>query len=284
MLAAGLTLVLAAPASASFHLATVNEVMTSTGGDTGKRFVEMLDTAGEPFPVGFGPYKLISYDQAGAVQGSQTLSTPLPTTPFLVSTPAADVALGATGDQVLTIPLPQASGAVCFAHGATDEKVNCMAWGAFSGSGFPGVTGAAPADGQSLQSCPSGTVVAAPTPKTANSCSAGGGGTKDTKKPHATLTAATQKLGAVLTSGYKLKVKSNEKGKARVQLLRQGKVIRTSTKSLSAGVAKAFTLTLPKATKTALADRRSATFTLKIRVTDVAGNVRNVTRPLTLRR
>jgi hypothetical protein len=281
-------LALAGPAQASFHLTTVNEVMTSTGGDANRRFVELLDPAGEPFPVTFGPYRLVAYDASGTAvpSGSQSVNTPLPARPFLLSTPAADMALGTTGDQALTIPLPQAGGAVCFENGTPSSKVHCMAWGSFSGSGFPGVKGAAPADGQSLQICSSGTAVAAPTPKAANSCTGGGGGggTTDTTKPTAKLTTASQKLGAVLRSGYKLKVKSNEKGKARAQLVRQGKVLRTVTKSLSANVAKSFTLTVPLATKLALAHATKATFTVKLRVTDVAGNVRNVTRPVTVRR
>jgi hypothetical protein len=291
-------LALPASAHASFHQAIVNEVLTSIGGDTTKQFVEMYDPFGEPFPATSGPYHLVSYDSAGTVQQTQTLNTPLPSTPFLVSTPQADAALGTSGNQALTISLPQGAGAVCFTHGATDAKVHCMKWGAFTAANFPGVSGAAPDDGKSLQNCDTGAVVAAPTPKAANSCSAGGGGggtgtgggggtggsTTDTTKPRATLSAKVQKLGAVLAFGYRFKVKSNEKGGARAQLLRKGKVLMTSTKSLTAGVFKAFSLRPPKETRDALKLKRSATFVLKIRVTDAAGNVRNVTRTLRLTR
>src|SRR4051794_10653040 len=100
-----LALAVPAAANASFHLTQVNEVMTSTGGDTNKRFVELLDSAVEPFPAATGPYHLLSYDAAGAVLGTQTVNTPLPTTPFLLSTPEADAALGVSGNQALTIPL-----------------------------------------------------------------------------------------------------------------------------------------------------------------------------------
>lgn len=296
-------LAFAAPAQATFHLAVVNEVMTSMGGDPSARFVEMLDSAGEPFPAPSGPYHLISYDAAGNMQGTQTLNTPLPTTPFLVSTPQADAALGTSGNQTLTIPLPQAGGALCFTHGPTDDKVNCMRWGTFTASGFPGSSGAAPGDGQSLQNCSAGAVVNAPTPKAANNCSTGtpgggggggggtggggggtGGSTTDTTKPRATLSAKVQKLGAVLASGYKFRVKSNEKGRARAQLLRKGKVVASATKSLVAAVAKSFSLRPRRSTRIALANARSATFVLKVRVTDAAGNVRNITRTVTVRR
>src|SRR6185312_2033513 len=100
-------------------------------------------------------------------------------------------------------------GAVCFTHGATDAKVHCMKWGAFTGASFPGVSGAAPDDGKSLQNCSTGAVVAAPTPKAANSCSTGGtgggtgGSTTDTTKPRATFSAKVQRLGAVLALGYR---------------------------------------------------------------------------------
>jgi hypothetical protein len=112
----------------------------------------------------------------------------------------------------------------------------------------------------------------------------GGGGAVDKTKPKGTLTTATQKLGAVLKSGYKLKLKSNEKGKARVQLVRGTKVLRTVTKSLKANVKKSFVLTVPSATKTALKTKQSAKFTVKVRLTDAAGNVRNIVRTVNVKK
>jgi hypothetical protein len=290
-LAALLVLAMAAPAAqATYHLNHVNEVGLSVGG---AQFVETLDP-GEPFPVVFAPYKLIVYTASGSEVGQQTLeATALAnrSTPVLIADQAT--VGGQARDIALTAgPLPAEGQACFFGNGS---NVHCMRWGNVSVpvSASSSDAGPAPSDGQALQRCPTGAAVAVATPKAANSCGGGtggggtgggGGGTTDTTKPRATLTAAAQKLGRVISSGYRLKVRSNEQGKARAQLLRKGKVLRTSTKSLSAGVAKAFTLALPRATKLALAGARSATFTLRIRVTDAAGNVRNLTRTLTLRR
>jgi hypothetical protein len=276
-----LVLAVAGPARASEHDMRVNEVATSLGGNPAAQFVELLDPLNEPFPN--PPYKLAIYDAAGnpgtVVGLGDNASIVDSGTPMLIASAAAGFG---NADKTATLNLP-ASGQACFESSSlVTFRIHCMSWGTITnpvspGYGGPTTTGAAPPDGQSLQRCPAGAVVASPTPKAANSC-------PDTTKPRATLTTAAQKLGRVISSGYKLKVKSNEKGKARAQLVRQGKVLRTSTKSLSAGVAKAFTLALPRATKLALAGARSATFTVKLRVTDAAGNVRNVTRTVTLRR
>jgi hypothetical protein len=100
----------------------------------------------------------------------------------------------------------------------------------------------------------------------------------------ASLVARTQKLGAVLASGYRFAVRSNEKGTARAQLLRRGRVVATATKPLSASVSRSFALRPSKPVRDALAGAPSAVFTLKVRVTDAAGNARDVVRVLTLRR
>ena len=286
-LAALLVLAVAAPAAqATYHLNHVNEVGLSVGG---AQFVETLDP-GEPFPVVFAPYKLIVYTASGSEVGQQTLEASAlanRSTPVLIADQAT--VGGQARDIALTAgPLPAEGQACFFGNGS---NVHCMRWGNVSApvSASSSDAGPAPSDGQALQRCPTGAVVAGATPKAANACGGatgggGGGGTADTTKPRATLTAAAQRLGRVISSGYRLKVRSNEKGKARAQLLRRGRVLRTSTKSLAAGVAKAFTLALPRTTRVALAGARSATFTLKIRVTDASGNVRNLTRTLTLRR
>jgi opacity protein-like surface antigen len=284
-LAVALALTLAAPASGADHLMTVNEVATSLSGSTANQYVELLDPFDEPF-LAVGGYRLVSYDAAGVSMGDQPLAGGIGMidggTPMLIGKGS----VGAAPDQALTVSLQTPNGQACFQRN-DGSIINCMRWGSITNPvGLAATTGPSPGDGQSLQSCPSGAALGTATPKAANSCGGGGGGggTTDTTKPKATLTTAPQKLGAVLTSGYKLKVRSNEKGKARAQLLRKGRVLRTLTKSVSAGVAKSFKLTIPRATKLALANARSATFTVKIRLTDAAGNVRNVTRTLILRR
>jgi hypothetical protein len=52
------SLVAAGTAAADHHLMRVNEVLLSSGGDTSKQFVELLDSADEPFPTAKGPYEL----------------------------------------------------------------------------------------------------------------------------------------------------------------------------------------------------------------------------------
>jgi hypothetical protein len=285
-------LALAAPAQATEHRMKVNEVGLSVEGG---RYVELLDVFGEPFPS--LTYKVAVYDGAGNPVGSTDIpKTTISgrTTPVLVASQAT--VGGQNRDVTLTAPLP-ADGQACFESNTT--KIACMSWGTVTTKVMAMyetmATGASPPAGKSLQRCESGAVVNDPTPKAENNCTTGGGSgggggggtggsTTDTTKPRATLSARVQKLGAVLAFGYKFKVKSDEKAKARAQLLRKGKVLLTSTKSLTAGVFKAFSLRPPKATRDALKRKQSATFVLKIRVTDVAGNVRNVTRTLRLTR
>ena len=211
--------------------------------------------------------------------------------------------VGATPDSNLDDLVSTPNGQACFERN-NGQIIYCLRWGTITNPvGSISTSGPSPGDGQSLEPAPpaarsgrrhprprTGAAVAAAAAGPAAAGRAGvaaparTGGTTDTTRPLATLTTAGQKLGRVISSGYKLRVRSNETGKARAQLLRRGKVLRTSTRSLSAGVARSFTLTLPRATKLALARSRSATFTLKVRVTDAAGNVRNITRTLTLRR
>jgi hypothetical protein len=273
-LALVLVLAYAAPASASEHVMRVNEVGLSAEGG---QFVELLDPASEPFPN--PPYKLAVYDAAGAPVGSTPIDKAViagRATPVLLA--SAPTVGGQARDLPLTVTLPT-DGQACFENNR--EKVWCLGWGNVTNklAGYAGPSGAgvSPPSGKALSQCPAGFVVTDPTPKAANAC-------PDTAKPVASVAAKTQKLGAALSGGYKFKVRSNEKGKARAQLVRKGKVVASATKTLSAGVAKSFSLRPSKATRTALASARSANFTLKVRVTDAAGNVRNVTRPVHLTR
>jgi hypothetical protein len=272
-------LALAAPAQASEHNMRVNEVALSFGGNPGAQFIELLDPVDEPFPS--PPYKLNVYDANGVLVGTVDLGNNATIvdkgTPMLVATPGVPNA-----DRTFTFKLP-ANGQACFESSETaTPHIHCMAWGTITvavkaGYAAPTTTGPNPPDGKSLSLCPRGGAVVTATPKAANAC-------PDVTKPIATVAAKTQKLGPILAAGYKFAVKSNEKGKAKAQLLRRGKVVATSTKSLSARVAKAFALRPAKATRDALAGAMTATFTLKVVVTDAAGNARTVTRPVTVKR
>src|SRR3954467_13883564 len=115
--------VLAAPAQATFHLEKVNEVMlASKTGDAGVQFVELLDRGGseEAFTPVFAPYKLVIYDAAGNKLGEHGLN-PDGLRPaaasgreYLISTAAADAALGVSGDERLDVSLPRSAGQACF--------------------------------------------------------------------------------------------------------------------------------------------------------------------------
>lgn len=186
---------LPAAAQASFHLQMVNEVMlASSAGDTNVRFVELYDAGGaeESFPP--FAYGLQIYDAAGqAIPGdSQTLSASgmrsaaLANKPYLISTSAADTALGVTGDETLTVTLPKSAGQACYTAGGT--PYSCITWGCIShfvsASGTGSFHGAVPANGKSAQRQPSNAVqIADPTPKATNvagtsaaPCPGGGGG------------------------------------------------------------------------------------------------------------
>lgn len=155
--------VLPATAQASFHLQTVNEVMLAGGGGASDvQFVELLDQGGaeETFPAADGPFGLSVYDAAGKKLAGQGLSGPgmaaasLAGTPYLVSTAAADTALGVKGDEPLTVGLPAAAGQACYT--AAGSPFSCVTWGcitkAISGSGFSGTaSGAVPPAGSSAQ-------------------------------------------------------------------------------------------------------------------------------------
>jgi hypothetical protein len=180
----------AEPASATFHLNMVNEVMlASSSGDPSVRFVELLDHGGaeEAFPPAFAPFKLTVYDAAGNKLGEQTLdpnglrAAAMADREYLVSTGATDSAFGVTGDEKLTISLPAAAGQVCFE--GNPGAVSCMTWGTItkpvptSSQGTGAVHGPVPANGQSDQRLTDNSVVAAPpTPKAHNKAAAGGGG------------------------------------------------------------------------------------------------------------
>jgi hypothetical protein len=181
-LAVGALMVLtAAPAQASFHLQTANEVMLASGaGDTSVRFVELYDAGGaeESFPSAFGPYGLAIYDGAGHKLTSQSLSgsgmqgAALANRPYLISTAAADTALSVTGDEPLTVALPKPVGQACYTA-AGGSPYSCITWGCVkqfvTTSGTGSFHGATPPNGMSAQRQGSGSVqIAAPTPKSAN--------------------------------------------------------------------------------------------------------------------
>jgi hypothetical protein len=164
----------AIPAQASFHLMRVNEVMLSTGGNANAQFVELIDPSDEPFPSSTGPYKIVVYDAGGAKLGAHTISTALlqgrdNTQPLLISTAAADAALGVVGDEQLDVALP-ATGQLCYTAGSSESAIDCVAWGCIATPAASPLTRVpVPPDGQSVQRQSGSTFqLAQPTPKAQN--------------------------------------------------------------------------------------------------------------------
>ncbi len=140
------------------------------------QFIELLDPADEPFPNEQGPYKVVVYDGAGAREGAHTISTALlqgrdNTIPLLLSTAAADIAFGVSGDEALSQALPS-PGHACFTKGAGETKVDCVSWGCVTSAVSASSTRIpAPGVGHTAQRQGVGSTsfhVAAPTPKATN--------------------------------------------------------------------------------------------------------------------
>jgi hypothetical protein len=184
--------VLAQPAWATFHLNMVNEVMlASSAGDSGVQFVELLDKGGteESFTPVFAPYKLVVYDAAGNQLGEHVLdanglrAAAAAGREYLISTAAADMAFGVTGDEHLDVPLPLGAGQVCFQANPNPPAFSCMTYGSITkpvptnSMGTGTVKGPVPPNGESDQRLSDDSVVAAtPTPKAPNHANANGGG------------------------------------------------------------------------------------------------------------
>ena len=197
-------------ALATFHLEKVNEVLLrSSGGDAGVQFVELLDRGGseEQFTPVFAPYKLVIYDAAANKLGEQTLNPSglragaSAGTEYLISTAAADAALGVTGDERLTTSLPPTAGQACFEANPNPPAFSCMTWGTISkavatnSQGSGSVHGPVPPDGESDQRQPDDSVVAAaPTPKAPNRAASSGA-----PKPPTTPTPPAAFAGASVT-------------------------------------------------------------------------------------
>ena len=284
---AALTL-LAAPAHAADHLMTVDEVATSLGASTANQFVELLDPADEPFLLG-APYRLAVYDGAGVGVGSQSLGSGMAIvdggTPMLVGRGA----IGAPPDVALTVALPTSAGQACFERGNGD-RIHCLRWGTIANPvGSIAAGGPAPGDGQSLQICSGTAALGAPTPRASNSCGAGGGGgpgtaPADRAPPRVSAVIPRQTLAAVRNRGLRVRVRSNEAGRARAWLRRRGRTLRTYSAALRANVTRTVTLRLAPAARRALIGVRATRLVVRLRVVDAAGNARNLTRSAVVRR
>ena len=175
VLAASLAAACALPAAAGavHHLMEVNEVMVSVGGNPSAQYIEILDPFNEPFPS--TPYRLVVFDANGTRLGAHDLGGDAQiidnNVPMLISTPAADSALGVTGHQALSISLPTTAGQISFTTGVSETKVHTITYGCINTAVATSAInfGPLPTNTQSAQLQPSNALtLGSPTPKAAN--------------------------------------------------------------------------------------------------------------------
>jgi hypothetical protein len=162
-----------AAAGAADHLMEVNEVMVSVGGNPAAQYIEILDPFNEPFPS--PPYRLVVFDANGTRLGAHELGGDAQivdsNVPMLISTPAADAALGVTGHQALSVTLPTSAGQISFTRGLAETKINTLTYGCINTAvATTGIYyGPLPTSSQSAQLQPSNSItLGTPTPKAAN--------------------------------------------------------------------------------------------------------------------
>jgi len=297
-------------AQATFHLQMANEVMlASATGDTNVRFVELYDAGGaeESFPPSFGPYGLTIYDAAGHKLGSQGLSASgmqnaaLANRPYLISTAAADLAFGVTGDEPLTVSLPKGAGQACYtARGGI--PYSCITWGCItsfvSTSGTGAFHGAVPANGMSAQRQSDNSVqIAAPTPKATNHA-----GTKAAPCPTSaqftgvkipTQTVTVKKGKAPVLVKCPAKAKGRCDGKlvlktAKKVMTSSGKkkvvTLGSATFSIAAGKSAKVAVPLSKAGKNLVANHKSVSAIATATAHDGSGKTKKTSGNVTLKR
>jgi hypothetical protein len=121
-------------------------------------------------------------------------------------------------------------------------------------------------------------------------------GVQDTRAPRPTVRIPRgQKLQRVLKRGLRVRVRANERGRARVEALLNRRLLRAPaasklarvgrrTRALQALRTTTVTVRLSRKAKRRLADARRVRLTVRVRVTDRYGNSGRATRRVTLRR
>lgn len=292
---------LAAPASATFHLNKVNEVMlASSGADASVQFVEFIDPGddSEVFPPFFAPYKLAVYDADADELGEQVLDGPALSSaraagrPYLVSTAAADSALGVTGDEALAVTLPQEAGQACFVATAQDEAYSCLTWGRITTAvptnqsfGTGSANGAPPPAGESAQRQPGDTIQSAPpTPKAANR--AGAMTTAPPTPPFAGVGVAARrvKVNRAGRARMRLRCRAGTQGRCRgrLRLKHRGKRIGRAAVRLSPGQTKTVKVKLSRAARRKLARKGRLRVRARVAAKDAMGQKKTTRRRVTL--
>jgi hypothetical protein len=293
--------VLAAPASATFHLNKVNEVLlASSSGDASVQFVEFLNQgdSSETYPPTFGPYKFVVYDAAGNMLGEQVLSGPALSSaraagrPYLVSTAAADAAFGVTGDERLDVTLPQGAGQACFVATVQGEAYSCLTWGRLTKAvptnqnfGTGSANGAAPPPGESAQRQPDDTIQSAPpTPKAANR--AGTTTAPAPTPPFAGVSATASRVKVDRTGRARVPLRcpagTNGSCKSRLTLKHRGKTIGRASLRLSPGRTRTVKVKLSRAARRKLARRGRLRARARVAAEDAIGQNKTTSRRVTL--
>jgi hypothetical protein len=269
-----LPLVLPAAAWAPDHRMRVTELKLADGGAA---FVELQDSASEPFP---SSYHLSIFAGDGTPMGTQ----PLDKTAFVFDTNPHAFDVDA---------LPPGAGQVCFTRGmGGGDHIHCLAYGCpaspITSEGGSG-NATAPAAGQSLQRQADGTYhSAAPTKGAANSagsdaaCGAagegGGGGAPDTLAPDQFLSFRSRQDVDRLAVSVMLNEAATvtARGSVNVPGAARRFALRTVRRDLAANVRKRFRLRLRRrglrAVRNALEDGGTVRASVRIAAEDGAGN------------
>jgi hypothetical protein len=281
VLTAALFGAIAAPAYAPDHRMLANEIFPSA--TTSQQFVELKDTAQEPFPA--ASYTLSVHDGAGTMLGSQTFSPPYG---FQNSTQPYTVARSGSRDGALTVTLPPGTGQVCFNRGSgypgfSAGPINCLGYGIVTNPVAGADVGPSPPAGRSVQrGQTTGSVcTGTPTRDAENACGAGGGGGgggSDTTDPRQRVRVKRRQD----VDRVRLFVRSNEDAtltvRAGVSVPGASRILRFRTvrRKLKANVRRRIRLRLRRSRKRAVkrALRRGRRLRARVRLTakDASGN------------
>lgn len=284
-LVASLALAACAPAWASDHRMRVSEVALVAAGNPAAQYVELRDPASEPFVA--MPYRVVVYNAAGMRVGAQTLGGSFGTSPYLVSTAAADQVFGTTADTRLGVPLPSPSGQVCFTRGLVEMRIHCLAYGGVTmplSSQGGSQAGPSPPNCRSLERTGAGSYsIGNPTPDASNDGPSPAGPCGSASG--ADTTAPTQRIRLPRrrdVDAVVLRVRLDEaadltvSGFARVAGSSRRLRFRTVRREVQAGVLTRIVLRLRRsrriAVKEAIADGKVVRARVKIEAEDARGN------------
>lgn len=125
---------IAAPARALFHLMKITEVFAGTSEQPAAQFIEMqMHAANQRF---LASHSVVVYDAQGEEAGSFTFTGPVENGAdqayVLIATPEAEATFGVTADLAMDAVMIAGGGKVCFMSSQGDA-VDCASWGGFSG-------------------------------------------------------------------------------------------------------------------------------------------------------